>query len=90
VPVSDHGYPHSENEELTNIMLGQLRISKALSFSPRFLNFSSHALTYLAHFFWPRFTWPQFAAAADMLDAQLHGNRVDAAKAGPGDTRKRG
>src|SRR5260370_33078368 len=88
-PVLNQGYPHSENEERTNITHGQLRISKALSFSARFSIFSSHALTYFVHSSWPRFTSPQFAAAADMLDAPHNGNRVEAAKPGSGDTRRR-
>ena len=59
MPVLDHSHPHSENEERTNITLGQLRISKVLSFSAKFSIFPSHALTYLVHFSWPRFTSPQ-------------------------------
>src|SRR5229473_783732 len=88
-PVLNQGYPHSENEERTNITHGQLRISKALSFSARFSIFSSHALTYFVHSSRPRLTSPQFAATADMLDAPHNGNRVEAAKPGSGDTRRR-
>src|SRR5260370_40691727 len=88
-PVLNQGYPHSENEERTNITYGQLRFTKALSFSARFSIFPSHALTYFVHFSWPRFTSPQFAAAVDMLDAPRNGNQVEAAKPGSGDTRKR-
>ena len=58
-PVLNQGYPHSENEERTNITHGQLRIFKPFSFSTRFSIFSSHALTYFVHFSWPRFTSPQ-------------------------------
>src|SRR5882724_8768164 len=52
-PVLNQGYPHSENEERANITLGQMRLSKALSFSASFSIFSSHALTYSVHFLAP-------------------------------------
>ena len=39
MPVLNQGYPHFRDEEHTKITHGQPRISKALRFSARFLNF---------------------------------------------------
>lgn len=82
MPVLILRYAHSENEDRTNVTFGQLRISDACVFSASFSKFSSHALTYLVHFFQAPVYFTAAAAALDMPCEPNNDNRVDAAKYG--------